>query len=291
MKASLSRNPPPASSSFQPQATQQRQSQHQQVASHAHQGQTPAVNPDNSETQKATEQQQSARVKETNPVERQPSFRERKLTAGLGSCERVVQIPQNIEYNREFIKSLDLDLTNAIIYKANQRGFNFGYVRNVPNESQINDVIAALHAIKNFQPSPEQSSSHVPSGPVQMQQAHIVNQSGTQTAGSLPTFGEAFNQGAENVPQQPQGPARTWATMADNLPVNQPQQNVSQPQQNVTAPAAQASSSGKSRKQGKPAQVDPRRTSGRQTKQPDRLQVSPIKGISNSPKKNSPRKQ
>ena len=72
--------------------------------------------------------------------------------------------------------------------------------------------------------------------------------------------------------------------MADNLPVvNQSQQE--------TAPAAQASSSGKSRKQGKPAQVDPRRTSGRQTKQPDRLQVSPIEGISNSPKKNSPRKQ
>ena len=78
--------------------------------------------------------------------------------------------------------------------------------------------------------------------------------------------------------------------MADNLPVNQPQQGTSQIQQNVSAPAAQASSSGKSRKQGKPAQVDARRTSGRQTRQPDRLQVSPIEGIDSSPKKNSPRK-
>ena len=143
MKASLSRNPPPSSSSFQPQPAVSIQvtptptpHQHQQVASHPQQRQTtPAVNPDSSGTRTTLEQQQSAKVKETNPVERQPSFTERKLPAGLGSCERVVQIPQNIEYNREFIKSLDLDLTNAIIYKANQRGFNFGYVRNVPNES------------------------------------------------------------------------------------------------------------------------------------------------------------
>ena len=107
-------------------------------------------------------------MKETNPGERQPSFTPRKLPAGLGSCERVVQIPQNIEYNREFIKSLDLDLTNAIIYNANQRGFNFSYVRNVPSETQINDVIAALHVLKNYQPPPEQETSRpVPSGSVQ----------------------------------------------------------------------------------------------------------------------------
>ena len=137
MKASLSRNPPPSSSPFQPQpvvsqnkATQQEppvsiqqpNPQQQQELSQQLQA-TPAANPDNSGTRTPLEQQQSAKVKETNSGERQPSFTQRKLPAGLSNCERVVQIPQNIEYNREFIKSLDLDLTNAIIYNANQRGF------------------------------------------------------------------------------------------------------------------------------------------------------------------------
>ena len=133
-----------------------------------------------------------------------------------------------------------------------------------------------MHVLKNYQPPPEQETSRpVPSGSVQTQQAHIVNQSNTRPTGPLPTFGETFNQGVEKVPQQPQGPARTWATMADNLQVSNPPQKT--PQETVSAEqAAQESNSGKSRKQGKPVQVDPRRTSGRQTKQPVRLQVSLI---------------
>ena len=171
----------------------------------------------------------------------------------------------NIEYNREFIKSLDLELTNSIIHTANQRGFSFGYVRNVPSEAQINNLIAALHVLKNSQPPANpQVFRPVPSGPVQAQQAHIVNQPSSQP---LPNFRETFNQGVENVPQPPQGPARTWATMADNLQVtsNTPTQNAAQVTQSSDQPI-QPNNSGKNRKQAKPVLVDPRRTSGRQTK-------------------------
>ena len=186
MKASLSRNPPLSSSFYRPH-TAQSPEQQQQLHPTQQKATTPstnvmtrqstASNPNSSGTYTALKQQQSPPQQEAKQVARQLSFTVKILPKGLCSCERVVQILQSLDYNREFIKSSDLDLANSIIHTANQRVFNFGRLKIVPNESQINDLIAALHALKNYPAPPMALKVFKLISPcsLQVQQAHIVN--------------------------------------------------------------------------------------------------------------------
>ena len=194
--------------------------------------------------------------------------------------------PLNVTYNRDFISRIDQSLGNAIFNTANSMGYRFAPLQGFPNEAQQQDLVNALHVLDQYK-TPIRISEH------QFIPIIVQHHSEIQQQQPLPSFTDTFLESntGQNMVQQSQPTVneaaqssqqptfnsgetavRNWANMADSITVHPP------PKQTE---AEIEDSTSKKAKKSKRQDTDPEtgiRTSKREKRPVDRLQVSNLEG-------------
>ena len=153
-------------------------------------------------------------------------------------------VPQNVEYNKEYIERMSPNLANSILNTANSFGYNFPLCNDKPSPAQQQDIVNALHVLGQSGMTNIQLDIQPP------QQA--AQQSATVTGNQAPIADT-------NMQLDPRG----MSAMADKSAKIQKEE------------AARAKSEKASKKSNKDKRDDEAtRTSSRSKKKPDRLQVS-----------------
>ena len=153
-------------------------------------------------------------------------------------------VPQNVEYNQEYIERMSPNLANSILNTANSFGYSFPLCSDKPSPAQQQDIVNALHVL---------GQSGMTN--IQLQTQHLqqtAQQSATVAGNQAPTA-------ASNTQLDPRG----MSAMADKS---------AKLQKEEAARAKTEKASKKSKKDKR--DVDSARTSSRTKKKPDRLQVS-----------------
>ena len=152
-------------------------------------------------------------------------------------------VPQNVEYNKDYIERMSPSLANSILNTANSFGYSFPFCSDKPTPAQQQDIINALHVL---------GQSGMSNIQLQSQPQQIGQQSATAA-------GIQTSTAASNIQLDPRG----MSAMADNSAKTQKEE----------AARAKAEKTSKKSKKVK-REDDVTRTSSRTKKKPDRLQVS-----------------
>ena len=187
---------------------------------------------------------------------------------------QVIEIPYNTTYNKQYVQNLDPNLANAVLSSANSMGHNFVHVAGRPNDAQVEDIIKALHVLRDYKGPPLTNSfSQVSNAPQPVTFQPIVLESNISPEKQVSFRDSNLQQNVENS----SNPARDWATMADNMQPIVTEKKAKSSDLTGIAPTSAPPREPKQPKKPKKSKretaetTSPIRTSSRVTKAPDRF--------------------